>query len=495
MPIIVIVVHHYYLHFNIYLNNMITETMEEDNTNKSLCNEMSSNEQISIEDNNNDSCKLLFTKLWGNETAEYFLNPNFQKISKIQTNSNRTSIINEANEHLLLGGYPNGMLHGARIPFRSNLKSWLFNIQINDKINNQIKQCYTTNLVNTTTNTTTNLRSRSNSVFNLIDLLKYHMGTNYGAQYLWHLLRHKSYEQLINFEKHLTKEQIVTFSAYTHDNVLHGNKNPPLCDFIRINPSHKLINVMKQLKASDIEKQLRKINLSVSWANRNQDQFRIISFQQDLKDAIKSIEANNFDSSSLNDQFKEQFDINLKMNHQKANQLISICPTLQMKQQATFIDNDFQPLENFFPEYTKLQNPIKKEVISSNHHVTSSIDKIRKSKVNKSFNHLTFWNKSQIMKSNNKSIDINNNQSINNKQTKDLHHAKSSIQQNIISMSSLPKDNKLQPLCWSDLFQQNHSEVIQLSSLLSKDNSTNEINSTTGFIKKSIWRPANSIVS
>ncbi|KAH8874632.1 hypothetical protein KSF78_0008457 [Schistosoma japonicum] len=242
---------------------MIPETIEEDNTDKSLCNEMSSNEQISIEDNN-DSCKLLFTKLWGKEIAEYFLNPNFQKTSKIQTNSHRTSTINESNEHLLLGGYPNGMLHGARIPFRSNLKSCLFN---------------------------------------LIDLLKYHMGTNYGAQYLWYLLRHKSYEQLINFEKQLTKEQIITFSAYTHDSVLHGNEN--------------LIDVMKQLKASDIEKQLRKINLSVSWANRNQDQFRIVSFQQDLKDAIKSIEANNFDSSSLNDQFKEQFDTKLKLNRQK----------------------------------------------------------------------------------------------------------------------------------------------------------------------------------
>ncbi|TNN10528.1 hypothetical protein EWB00_005297 [Schistosoma japonicum] len=150
---------------------------------------------------------------------------------------------------------------------------------------------------------------------------------------------------------------------------------------------------------------------------------------------------------------------------------------------------------SFFPEYSKLQNSIKKEVISSSLKVIPSVTEISKTNVKKSLPHITFWNTNQIMKS--KKLNGIKDQSIDNKQKKVLPQVKSSIQQNITSISSLPNDNKLPPLCWSDLFQQNYSEVIQLSSSsLSKDkNSTNEMNSMTGFIKKSVWRPANSIVS
>ncbi|VDQ16774.1 unnamed protein product [Trichobilharzia regenti] len=119
---------------------------------------------------------------------------------------------------------------------------------------------------------------------------------------------------------------------------------PPLCDFIRENPSSSLSNVLKNLKAPHLEKKLRKVNLAASWAKRNQDQFRILSFQQDLKDAIKTIEDNNF-SSSLKGQQVENLNLKAKINRQKANELVSLCPSLKNKQYASFIDSDLQPLE------------------------------------------------------------------------------------------------------------------------------------------------------
>ncbi|CAI2731896.1 unnamed protein product [Schistosoma spindalis] len=334
---------------------------------------------------------------------------------------------------------------------------------------------------------------KTNNIMNIIDLLKYHMGTNYSAQYLWNLLRYKSYEQLINYEKQLTKEEQMTYNAFTYEYVLKGKEKPPLCDFIRENPSNSLNNVMKQLKSPSIEKQLRKMNLSVSWANRNQDQFRMISFQQNLKDAIKSIESNNFSSSLLNHQTdtKSQLDSNSKLNSQQVDQLMSFYPILKKKQNQTFIDNDIQPLENYFPDYSKIQDSIKKVSKLRNNETMTK-------KSTKSFEHLSFWHANQSIKSPNKT-EIKY-QSINNKQQKTSYQLKSSRSPYNIPKSTSSLDKKLQPLCWSDLLtnnkQKDYSKNISglFTPSLSNENSRNN-SMDYSFLKKTLWKPAKAIVS
>ncbi|CAH8613240.1 unnamed protein product [Schistosoma haematobium] len=424
---------------------MTTETLKEEDIGNCEYSEKISEEKISIEDtDDDDDYKLTLKNLWGTDIANYFLNPNFQKTTKIKSITNQSIANQSINDNLFIGGYPNGMLHGARIPFHYKLKSWLFDlkqINMNQSIDNRksiksIKSMKSMKSIKCPI--ISHLPTRTNSIFNLIDLLKYHIGTNYSAQYLWNLLRYKSYEQLINYEKQLTNEEQITYSAFTHDYVLKGKEKPPLCDFIRENPSNSLMNIMKQLKSPSIEKQLRKMNLSVSWADRNQDQFRMISFQQNLKDAIKSIENNQFTSSLLNHhqlKIKHELDSNLKLNDQQVDQLMSFYPTLKNKQNETFIDNDIQPLEK----------------------------------------------------------------SINNKQEKTSYQLKSLRKPSNISISTSSVDKKLQPLCWSDLLETNKQRdyskhISGLYSSLSNENSRNN-SMDCSFIKKTLWKPAKAIVS
>ncbi|CAH8611382.1 unnamed protein product [Heterobilharzia americana] len=333
---------------------MIAEVSREESLEESVRSEASSSKQNSDEGDDRYLKKFL-DDFWGPETADYFLHPNFQKSSSVKPKDKESTSDKETAQCIILGGYPNGMLRGARIPFRSDLKPWLFDIPTNERRRDKssIKRRLSVFYNN---NQHFRRASRAKSACSLIDLLKLHLGENLGAHHLWDLLRRKSYEKLTDFEKSLTKEDQFTFAAFTHEYISCRNKNPniqqrketstmpPLCDFVRENPSYSLTNVINNLKAPEMEKQLRKVNLAISWANRNQDQFRIISFQQDLKDAIKSIEEGNF-SSTVKNHVMNNFNPNIKVNRQKADELVSLCPSLKNKQYSTFIDRNLQPLE------------------------------------------------------------------------------------------------------------------------------------------------------
>ncbi|CAH8644548.1 unnamed protein product [Schistosoma rodhaini] len=431
---------------------MITETLKEEDVDSFECSKTLSEEKISMEDNTDDDddndYKLALEKLWGKEIANYYLNPNHQK-----------SIKQSNDKYYLIGGYPNGMLHGSRIPFNYELKPWLLNIP-----HSNMKQ------------------SGSSKVPNIIDLLKYHIGTNYSAQYLWNLLRYKSYEQLINYEKQLSHEDYNTYASFTYEYVLSKKQKPPLCDFIRHNPSNSLIHIMKQLKSSSIKKKLHQMNLSTLWANRNQDQFRILSYQQDLKDTIKTMATNNFYSSSSSL-------LNNQMNQKQVNELISLYPILKDKHNETFIDNDLQPLENYFPDYPEIKDSIKKEFKLPN-------VKTMKKRATKSLDHLSFWHANQSIKSPNKT-DIKY-QSINNKQEKLSYQPKSPREQFDLSISNSSNHKKLKPLCWSDLFENNkqkdYSKFNELFTSLPSDNSRSQ-SIYPSFVKKTLWKPSKAIVS
>nr|CAH8863896.1 unnamed protein product [Trichobilharzia regenti] len=432
------------------------------------------------DDDDDNYYKKILDDLWGQETADYFCHPNFQKSSSIKSIDKDllTSNDNEKGERLLLGGYPNGMLRGARIPFRSDIKSWLFDLQNNERLLSD-KSISSKRRLSTFFNNNYNKhrKSRANSVFNIIDLLKLHLGENPGAQQLWNLLRCKSYEQLTDFEKQLTKEEQFTYAAFTHEYMSLENKKPPLCDFIRENPSSSLSNVLKNLKAPHLEKKLRKVNLAASWAKRNQDQFRILSFQQDLKDAIKTIEDNNF-SSSLKGQQVENLNLKAKINRQKANELVSLCPSLKNKQYASFIDSDLQPLENYFPEYSKARSPVKDE------------EKPLRLKREEKLPGISFWSSVQPT-----ALQQSNEQESLQPIIKPTKHRSKYNKSNVHSKNS-SSDNKLQPLCWSDVIAQMHQNYSEEALLTPSSNgSVDGSNTSHCFVKKTLWKPGKAIAS
>ncbi|CAH8582607.1 unnamed protein product [Heterobilharzia americana] len=405
---------------------MIAEVSREESLEESVRSEASSSKQNSDEGDDRYLKKFL-DDFWGPETADYFLHPNFQKSSSVKPKDKEST----------------------------NLKPWLFDIPTNERRRDKssIKRRLSVFYNN---NQHFRRASRAKSACSLIDLLKLHLGENLGAHHLWDLLRRKSYEKLTDFEKSLTKEDQFTFAAFTHEYISCRNKKPPLCDFVRENPSYSLTNVINNLKAPEMEKQLRKVNLAISWANRNQDQFRIISFQQDLKDAIKSIEEGNF-SSTVKNHVMNNFNPNIKVNRQKADELVSLCPSLKNKQYSTFIDRNLQPLENYFPEYCKTESRVKQK---------------DKTKIK------------MLAKKPEERIQQN---SVKKQDAVLSKHSKSTIP----SISS-SIESKLQPLCWSDLITQMKQTCLDDTS---RNDNINESESYNCFVKKTLWKPANSIAS
>ncbi|CAH8538425.1 unnamed protein product [Schistosoma turkestanicum] len=508
---------------------MVMATVKEDSVDNSGVNEKSSEDQIPTAEEINDDAhndhdehddgeeedvdeeehEFLLKQLWGKEIANYFLNPNFQK------SSSKTQTISTESTERLLGGYPNGMLHGARIPFHPELKPWLF-----DDIKPSLADSTDDGVMKRKRKKMKKQSRRRHSLppslkdtnkFDLIDLLRHHMGVNYGAQHLWNLLRYKSYEQLNNLEKQLIQAKQDTFTAFTHECLLWRNKKPPLCDFIRENPSKTLSHVMNQLKAPSTELKLRKHQLSVTWANRNQDQFRILSFQQHLKDAIKSIEQNNFDNLSMRSKpylaEDDETNAHLKISNQKAHELLSLRPELKTKQNETFIGKDLQHLENYFPDYSQIKDSVQKQFKPSNLELDTTNS-------TKTFNHLSFWNTGQPMKLTNKTeikYQLNDTKPV----KKPFHQSKLFLRQQPtlnapMSIMSTIMDTKLQPLCWSDLLAKyahktytttdntnTTDELLFTASSLTNKNSIDDDSmiQSSSFTKKPLWQPAEAIVS
>ncbi|CAL8103701.1 unnamed protein product [Calicophoron daubneyi] len=224
--------------------------------------------------------------LWGKKVADYFLHPCFQS-SATASASRRQSTCRDNAEPILLGGYPNGMLRGARVQFRPDLKTWLTAPtdmkQFLERRESIYRRGSLANLLNQASVTT--LR-KPNSVNSLLESLRIRAGGNPGATKLWDLLRTKSYDMLVGLENQMSANERHTFAAFVQERALAGDQKPPLCDFVRENPSSSLIEVIKHLKAPKAEKNFRKMRAMVSWAERNRDQFKIVAYQHDLKDML-----------------------------------------------------------------------------------------------------------------------------------------------------------------------------------------------------------------
>lgn len=65
---------------------------------------------------------------------------------------------------------------------------------------------------------------------------------------------------------------------------------PPLCDFVRENPSANLAVTMTKLKAPRMEKRFRQIQAMAKWAERNQAQLSTMAYQHDLRDMLTDAE-------------------------------------------------------------------------------------------------------------------------------------------------------------------------------------------------------------
>ncbi|KAA3673378.1 uncharacterized protein DEA37_0002578 [Paragonimus westermani] len=243
-----------------------------------------------------DFCEAYLEHLWGPKRVAYFFRPNFSR-SRNESVSRRKGT---AAEPLYLGGYPTGMLRGARVPFRPDLKPWLVKpVVLPERAGRKLSLNQQLSTLSSHSGSLTPNERRLSDGSSLLENLRLHAGLNCGAKSVWEFLRSKSYELLVKLEQELDADMRATFDAFTRERVLRGEEKPPLCDFVRENHSNALSNTMRNLKAPRMEKQFRKLRAMVSWAERNQDQFRIAAFQHDLKDMLTDEEISKLVSEKL----------------------------------------------------------------------------------------------------------------------------------------------------------------------------------------------------
>ncbi|THD22516.1 hypothetical protein D915_006638 [Fasciola hepatica] len=237
-------------------------------------------------------------KLWGSDAVSYFFHPVFHRSNRASARRRQTLVSDETTEPLILGGYPTGMLQGARIPFKMDLSPWILepidcgsssDLSLSSVRRDSSSRRWSTMSLASTVLSTSAPR-RPSSVFTLLDVLRLHTGGNPGARRVWEFLRTKSNDLLTKKQEELDADGRDTYSAFTRETVLKGNLKPPLCDFVRSNPSANLAITMTKLKAPRMEKQFRQIQAMAKWAERNQAQFCTMAYQHDLRDMLTDTE-------------------------------------------------------------------------------------------------------------------------------------------------------------------------------------------------------------
>ncbi|TGZ66582.1 hypothetical protein CRM22_005255 [Opisthorchis felineus] len=237
------------------------------------------------------SAEQYLENLWGADAVNYFFNPTFiptGKTSSAEENSTKIAPFDQ----LTIGGYPNGLLHGSRVPFHPELNPWLLQPIEPELLRRRKSECARRPSLALLTSERRMSALRPVGVSGLIETLRLHAGVNPGATNVWEVLRSRSYKLLQNLEKANEKSN-ETFAVFTREYVLSGREKPPLCDFIRTNTSGHLAQTMRHLKAHGAEKQFRKTKAMVAWAERNQEHLQIILQQHDIRDKLEREKVKN----------------------------------------------------------------------------------------------------------------------------------------------------------------------------------------------------------
>ncbi|KAF7233239.1 hypothetical protein EG68_11471 [Paragonimus skrjabini miyazakii] len=115
---------------------------------------------------------------------------------------------------------------------------------------------------------------------------------------------------------------------------------------------------MRNLKAPQMEKQFRKLRAMVSWAERNQDQFRIAAFQHDLKDMLTDDEISKLISEKLGKRPPIQPGFCV-ISQAEADQISGFLPLMHVRQNLGPLERPKPVLEDLFPEETLKMVPNK----------------------------------------------------------------------------------------------------------------------------------------
>ncbi|KAF5396226.1 hypothetical protein PHET_10577 [Paragonimus heterotremus] len=244
------------------------------------------------------------------------------------------------------------MLRGARVPFRPDLKPWLIKpVMLPERVGRRSSLIQQLSNLSSQSGSLTPSERRLSDGSGLLENLRLHAGLNCSAKSVWEFLRSKSYELLVKLEQELDADMRATFDAFVRERVLRGEEKPPLCDFVRENHSHALSNTMRNLKAPRMEKQFRKLRAMVSWAERNQDQFRIAAFQHDLKDMLTDDEISKLVSEKLGKRPPIQPGFCV-ISQAEADQISGFLPQTHARQNLGPLEKAKPVLEDLFPEET-----------------------------------------------------------------------------------------------------------------------------------------------
>ncbi|GAA36420.2 hypothetical protein CLF_111358 [Clonorchis sinensis] len=250
-------------------------------------------EEFQVADKKKDSRRIVtqsssveqyLENLWGADVVNYFFNPTFIPTGKTSSAEEKATKIAPFDQ-LTIGGYPNGLLHGSRVPFQPELKPWLLQPIEPELLRRRKSECARRPSLALLTSERRMSVLKPVGVSGLIETLRLHAGVNPGATNVWEVLRSRSYKLLQNLEEANEKSN-ETFTVFTRECVLSGREKPPLCDFIRTNTSGHLAQTMKHLKAHGAEKQFRKTKAMVGWAEHNQEHLKMILHQHDIRDKL-----------------------------------------------------------------------------------------------------------------------------------------------------------------------------------------------------------------
>ncbi|KAF7257426.1 hypothetical protein EG68_05370 [Paragonimus skrjabini miyazakii] len=168
-----------------------------------------------------DFCEAYLEHLWGPKRVAYFFRPNFARSRSESINRRKSTVA----EPLHLGGYPTGMLRGARVPFRPDLKPWLVKpVVLPERVGRRSSIIQQLSNLSSQSGSLTPSERRLSDGSGLLENLRLHAGLNCSAKSVWEFLRSKSYELLVKLEQELDADMRATFDAFARERVLRGEE-------------------------------------------------------------------------------------------------------------------------------------------------------------------------------------------------------------------------------------------------------------------------------
>ncbi|OON22630.1 hypothetical protein X801_01460, partial [Opisthorchis viverrini] len=394
------------------------------------------------------SAEQYLENLWGADAVNYFFNPTFTPTGKTSSAEEKATRIAPFDQ-LTIGGYPNGLLHGSRVPFHPELKPWLLHPIEPELIRRRKSECARRPSLALLTSERRMSVLKPVGVSGLIDTLRLHAGVNPGATNVWEVLRSRSYKLLQKLEKADEKSN-ETFAVFTREYALSERKKPPLCDFIRTNTSGHLAQTMRHLKAHGAEKQFRKTKAMVAWTERNQEHLKMVLQQHDIRDKLERCKLENR---------MERHDSDAKKRESKTGVVTPAeGPTVFQQTGGPGIQLASKPtVDDFLPEnwsdtsIQKTNRMIDNRLVSKLNSVRTGAKTEEKCMCVEKFSQKLQYLKCHKTLSGGKNI-FTKGEEVSMSSASDVLARTQS--KKIQTLGAFPDDTTVEPLCWSQLIEQ-----------------------------------------